>query len=240
MVQSAATRQKSIPPSSPQLELIAWLLAGITSCLALVVWGETLNWDYRNINAYTTFPLFGLIAFSVMWSQYMVGALKTVTHGKKDALARFSLISGSLVTTVVVLHPLILILKLWSDGDGLPPESYIHYVTPGLGWAVILGSVSLVAFLAFELRHRYRDRTWWRFVDYINDAAIVAIYVHAFNLGTHTQFDWFKPVWFFYGATLSVALFYKYWRIIQARNERLFKNDLERYREKSSEKSKAK
>ena len=195
------------------LQAVAWTLTAATASLAIIVWGETLNWDTANLTAYSLFPLLGLLAFSIMWSQYMAGAVRRLVHGEPTTLARFSLISGSVVTAVVLLHPLTLIFKLWQDGAGLPPNSYLHYVMPNLKWAVMLGSISLFIFLAFELRHRFHDRSWWRFVDYINDAAIVAVYIHAYNLGTHTQFAWFRPVWFFYGITLSIALLYKYWLI---------------------------
>jgi hypothetical protein len=197
----------------------AWLLALTTTGVAITVWGETLDWDTANISAYSFFPLLGLIGFSIMWAQYMAGALRRILHIRSGSLRGFSLISGSLVTTVIVLHPLTLAVKLWKDGSGFPPGSYSHYVSPNLEWAVLLGMVSLVIFLSFELRHKFRDRSWWHYVEYLNDAAIVAIYIHAYNLGTHTQFSWFRAVWLAYGITLSAALFYKYWIIVQAHNK---------------------
>lgn len=206
----ANTKTPSQPYIASHLTAIAWLLTAVTVTLAIVIWQQSLDWNTAYLSAYTFFPVLGLSAFSIMWSQYITGFIRRLVGGSKDSLHTFSAVSGSIVTMVVILHPLTLAVRAWKDTDLLPPGSYFGYVATNLQWAVVLGIFSLGAFVLFELRHKYSDRSWWQYVDFINDVAIVAIFIHAYKLGTHTQYSWFQYVWIFYGATLGLALAYKY------------------------------
>lgn len=188
----------------------AWTLFAAVNLLAVIIWGSSLDWQLQSLSAYSIFPLLGLIAFSTMWSQYVAGAYRKLRGVSKAALLRFANITGGVATTAIILHPSLLVWQLWRDGAGLPPGSYAAYVAPAMQWAVALGTFSLLIFLAYELRHRYHDRHWWRYVDSANDAAMIAIYVHALSLGSHIQLSWFYPLWIFYGVVLAAALVYKY------------------------------
>lgn len=188
----------------------AWTLFVVVNLLAVIIWGNTLSWKFDSLSTYSIFPLLGLLAFSTMWSQYVAGAYRKLRGTDKVVLLLFTNVTGAIATTTILLHPSLLIWQLWRDGAGLPPGSYSAYVAPGLQWAVALGTLSLLVFLAYELRHRYRERSWWHFVDYANDAAMVAIFVHALRLGSHIQLSWFYPLWIAYGVILAAALAYKY------------------------------
>ncbi|MGC1176469.1 MAG: hypothetical protein WA843_00200, partial [Candidatus Saccharimonadales bacterium] len=50
---------------------IAWLLSLTVAIVALVAWGRDYNWHFLPLNSYQLFPLFGLLAYSLMWSHYM-------------------------------------------------------------------------------------------------------------------------------------------------------------------------
>jgi hypothetical protein len=74
--------------------------------------------------------------------------------------------------------------------------------------ALLFGSLSLLVFLAYELRRKYRQASWWKYVEYANVAAMFAILYHGFTLGQELSLPWLKGVWLFYAVTLAGAVVY--------------------------------
>src|SRR4029078_3953504 len=112
---------------------LPWTLTSLVSLLAVYVWGQRFGWDAQALNAYQFFPVLGLLAYSIMWSHYVVGSIdQTVLKG--IVLTDFFRYTGYVVLGAIVLHPGILIYQLFHDGYGLPPGSYTHYVAPRLAW----------------------------------------------------------------------------------------------------------
>src|SRR5947208_1391016 len=135
------------------IQTFTWTLSLIVVSLAVFVWGQSLHWKIIGISNYNLFPVFGLVAFSLMWTHYMTIVLKIVFKVKMSVFKSYFLITGYVVFMALLLHPGLLIWQLWRDGLGLPPGSYENrYVAPGLGWVTILGTVSLFTFLTYELR----------------------------------------------------------------------------------------
>jgi hypothetical protein len=202
---------------SPYRIIFPWALSAVVSALAVYVWGSGFAWDIHALNAYLFFPVLGLQAFSLMWAHYMVGAVKDSWLAGLDLKPYFRY-TGYVVLGAIVLHPGILIYQLFHDGFGLPPSSYEHYVGPGLGWVTLLGTVSLLTFLAFELHRFYSDRPWWKYVVSAGDVAMVAIFYHGLRLGSQLQGGWYRGVWWVYGVTLIAALVRKYVLVFKGTN----------------------
>lgn len=193
-------------------EVFAWLLSLGVAVAAIIAWGQGLNWHFSILSIYKIFPIFGLLAFSLMWSMYIVGFTSRRLKIKAGGLRGYYRVLGFLVVLALVLHPGLLSWQLWRDGFGLPPNSYLrHYVAPGLEWVAALGTISLLMFLVYEFRHKYRSRGWWKYFEYGVDGAMLAIFYHALRLGRQISAGWFRYVWFFYGAALMIVLYDKYW-----------------------------
>ena len=188
---------------------LPWTLSGVVALLAIYAWGQSFAWQWSAINSYQFFPVLGLLAFSVMWSHYMVGLVKNNVLRQVDLQAYFRY-TGYVVLGAIVLHPGILIYKRFRDGYGLPPHSYETFVAPSMAWITLLGTVSLLAFLAFELHRWYGRRAWWEYIIAAGDLAMLAIFYHGLRLGTQLHAGWFRTVWWFYGLTLLGALLRKY------------------------------
>lgn len=197
------------------LKLFAWTLSGIVVVLALLVWAQGVRWNLFVFNTFRFFPLLGLLAFSLMWAHYIVAAVRMKLGLEASVTKHYFEVTSLFVLVLILLHPGLLIWRLWRMGYGPPPNSYLEFVTPPLQWAVMLGSISLVIFLLFELRRKFRSRSWWKFVAYANDAAIIAVYIHASKLGGHVQNGWYRYVWLFYGLTLVGSLIYMYGKRIK-------------------------
>ena len=175
--------------------------------MALVAWAQDLNWQFSHLSSYRLFPLFGLSAWSLIWSIYFVSWLRRQWNFDADKLKTYYKIVGLAAFGLILLHPGLLWWQLWRDGFGWPPGSYLnHYVSPTLKWAVILGSISWLIFIVYELRHRLKAKSWWRYVEVLADLAMVALFVHSLKLGSNLQQGWFRYVWIFYGGILLVCL----------------------------------
>lgn len=204
----------SDPVVKPSLLAIPWALCGIVTLLGLYVCGQSFDWSFGHLSTYQIFPVLGLLAFSIMWTHYMVGLMHRTFLKGADLRSFFSW-TGYAVLVLLVFHPGLLIFQRFVDGFGLPPGSYKSYVAPGVAWLTMLGSVCLLIFLAFEFKRWFDNKKWWPYVLILNDIAMVAIFYHGLRLGSQIQIDWFKYIWWFYGITLILALAHKYTMRIQ-------------------------
>lgn len=161
--------------------------------------------------AYQIFPVFGLLAFSLMWAHYIMAALRQYLGLPKETLKSYFEITSFFVLLCLIMHPGLLIFQLWRDGLGLPPFSYLNnYVAKKNAGAVWLGTIGLVIFLAFELHRWFGDRKWWRYIQYASDVGMGLIFIHALKLGRQLQPGWFRMLWWTYGISLLGALAYIY------------------------------
>lgn len=190
--------------------LFAFGILGLTWLTAVTVWFQSTTdaFSVSDIGPYDFFPLLGLMAFSALWSSYVVSAGAKYFDVEKKKVSLFHKINAYAIIALILLHPGILVAQLYADGFGLPPASYAQYVSSNYLWVVYLGAVSLLIFLAFELRHWFAKKSWWKWVLYANDVAMFLILYHGMALGAELQSDWFRYVWWFYGVVLVTTIAY--------------------------------
>jgi hypothetical protein len=185
--------------------LIAWGLSTLAVLLAVVSWQQYLVVPLGQSTIYDIFPVFGLVAFSIMWSHYAVGALVRwydISREKVDSFYRWT---AYVVLAAILLHPGLLEWQFWRDSGELLPYGY---VAPSLRLYIVLAQVALVAFLAYESHRWFKERSWWHWVERASDVAMFLILIHAYKLGLSLLPGWFRYVWFFYGVTLIIAIGY--------------------------------
>lgn len=195
-----------------QLQIFAWGLSGLVSLVAIYAWGQLYDWDIAGLSTYQLFPLFGLLAFSLMWSHYIVAVARLYSAIDSSVTKPYFEATSFVVLVAILLHPGLLAWQLWRDGAGLPPASELEYVVPALRGLVVLGMTAWLVFLAYELRRWLKTKAWWKYVQYLNDLAMLAIYYHGLKLGSHLGGGWFRGVWLFYGLSFIVALIFIYSR----------------------------
>lgn len=195
-----------------QLQNFAWGISAAVVLAAIVAWGQAYNWQVQGMSLYQIFPLLGLVAFSLMWAHYVASVARQHFKLEKSALVDYFDITSGMVLVLILAHPSLLAWQSYRDGSGLPPGSSLDYVAPTMRFSVILGMISLVAFLAYEFRRRFSERSWWKYVEYTTDAAIILVYIHALRLGGQLQTGWFRTLWLFYGLTLAACLGYIYYQ----------------------------
>ncbi len=188
-----------------KLENILWGLYLLVALLALYVWGEQLNWKFGNLNIYNVFPLFGLLAFSFMWVHYISGYMRDKWFPGQSTKRSFN-ITAWLVLALIILHPVLLIGQLKSDGYGLPPESYKSYVGQANVIWVIIGTLGFAGLLGFEFKRWFGKKSWWKYMSVVNDVAVLLIAAHSVQLGRHLQSGWFRWLWWFYILTIVLCI----------------------------------
>ena len=203
-----------------KLQFATWIGTGVVVALAITRWTQVRLAD-GELGSYELFPLFGLLAFTFMWTHFVSGAIRRLVGAKEGTLRTFFTVTNWLVLAFILLHPGIFMFTLWADGLGYPPTSYLSiYVDLGARIALFMGTLSLIAFLAYELRRKFKKATWWRFVEYANIAAMFAILFHALTLGGEVATGWFKVVWILYGITLAASIGYNYYYNRKSKKEK--------------------
>ena len=195
-------------------KMFVWSLSVTVIGIAVIAWGNNLNWTLGNLSVYQLFPLLGLMAFSIMWGHYIALAVRKLMGLGEDSSKTYYKYTGYLVLALILLHPGLLIFQLWYDGFGFPPNSYLeNYVAPSLAGAVYIGTVSWVFFIAFEFKKWIKGTKLWPTVRYGSDAAMIGIFIHGLVLGSNLQTGWYNRVWIVYGVTLVLSLAFIYYSI---------------------------
>jgi hypothetical protein len=190
---------------------VAWLSAVVVTAVSVIAWMQARSWQFENMTAYKLFPLFGILAFSLMWTHYMVGALRRRYDLQPQLFRQYYVVTSYVVLVAILLHPTILIVQLWLDGFGLPPTSYLqNYIPPAGATAVGLGSLSLLLFLSYELKRWWKKKSWWKYIEQAQLLAMAGIFVHGLRLGGVLRIEWFRTLWYMYGISLVAVSVYSY------------------------------
>lgn len=188
----------------------------MAAIIAVVAWGQGLAWHFSNLDSYRLFSLFGLLAFSLMWSHYIASVIRQYFKIDKQSLHLYFETTSLIVLAAILAHPGLLAWQLWRDGLGLPPGSELNFVSHDMRVYIIFAFTALLIFLAYEFRRWYHDRSWWQYIERGTDVAMVLIFLHSLNLGSQLQAGWLRIVWYFYGVTLLGALTYIYYHKFQS------------------------
>ncbi len=193
------------------VKICSWSLSILVTALALVVW-STERLSSGAFTTYKLFPVLGLIAFSLMWTHYVVGAVRRMMNVEVSEVKRYYKYTSWAVLALILLHPGLLIYQLNNDGFGLPPQSYLTvYAEPVMKFAIMFGTISLLIFLAFEFKKKFGKKSWWKFVEYAQIIAMGFIFYHGLTLGRELSVPWYRTLWFFYAVSLVSAVTYNYW-----------------------------
>lgn len=167
--------------------LVAGVLNILTVGLALAAWLGTVG---SSISALEIASILGVIAFSLMWVHYAADILAPNTTTEKDVQYY---VSRYAVLFAILTHPFLVNYYLITSGYGFPPASY-EALLGSLAIVVILGYISLGAFLLFELRSKLQrfDRP----IFHANILAMFLVLIHGFLIGMVLMESWYFWVWF--------------------------------------------
>lgn len=148
---------------------------------------------------YTIFPLFGIVAWSLMCTQYLTGALRYSMPRRFGTHKWFARISKVGILVSILLHPLLLILQRYLDTRTLPPVSLMTYIGDLRMYLIWIAVVALVIFLSYTFLRPYRQalqkRNAWGYVSLIQAVAMILIFIHALFLGNLFAEGWIRVWW---------------------------------------------
>lgn len=163
----------------------------------------------------TIFPLFGLMAFTFIWSQIMLGAFMRPLARWYKTVFPFHIFQGISALLFAFLHPLFLFISLpAAERFKLP----ITFVAPGLDKFVFLGDTGLfllfVGVAAGALRKTAWLKKYWHRIHFVNYLVFFLIFFHSWNLGTDVQSSpILRPLWLFFFGTVVLGIIYRRWYI---------------------------
>ena len=183
-----------------------WLIV----LLPVYFWGDSFAWDLSRLNLYLLFPLLGMLAFSIMWTQVVVGTFKE----KFGNVNKFFSRTGVAVFLLFFFHPVLAIVAQFKSVGLLPLQSLFDLVGPVQKKFLILGMIAFTIFILYEVVLRVaalkRIRKLNKFFEIASEFGVILVFIHSINLGSHLQEGFLKYVWWFYGITAILMIGWKH------------------------------
>ena len=191
------------------------MLFFVVLLLPIITWGNSFGWDFSLFNLFLLFPLLGLLTFSVVWIQVLVGAFGDYFSGLFN-LDVFYARTGLAVLILFVSHPLVAAIAQLNATGLWPLESLFALAPPSHKAFLIIGMIVFVLWIIYEILLRLSSiprvqkiASWW---EHVADIGVLLIWYHGYKLGSHTSFGWFMYVWWVMGVT---ALVFVVWKIVK-------------------------
>lgn len=151
------------------------------------------------------FPLFGLYAFFLIWTQIMVGSNMGWLRRLFPGVLTWHRTEGLVAFVFAMIHPLLLVV-----GEGLDRYFSYSFVAPDKRIYVWLGYVQLILLTVAVLSALLRRQRWWarhwRKVHILNYVVFALVVIHSWNLGSDTRGTLFTYVIYFFVVTYLVSL----------------------------------
>ncbi|MFA6042186.1 MAG: ferric reductase-like transmembrane domain-containing protein [Patescibacteria group bacterium] len=151
------------------------------------------------------FPLVGLYAFTLVWTQVLLGSMMSKwTKWVGLGFAQHRVV-GPTVLLFALIHPVLLLVGVgWTD--------YLNrsYVEPTQQVFIYFGLTALLLVLLTALSALLRTRPWvqrwWRKVHVFNYIVFASAWIHSWNLGTDIQSTGLRFLWIGFGITGAIAM----------------------------------
>lgn len=163
---------------------------------------RSLNWS---LDTATLFPVFGLVAFSLLWLHSISGAFEPWLRSRFD-FDRFVRITSILIFICIILHPLLLLISLEFNFNNVFLYSEAAYIRLGfIGWLLLITYDIGKAMKKYDFFVRN-----WNKILLISTIGFLLTFFHSLGLGSDLQSGPLRIIWFFYGITAIIATIYTY------------------------------
>jgi len=185
------------------LKYFFWLIV----LLPIYFWGDSFAWNFSAVNLYLLFPLLGMLAFSIMWTQVVVGTFKEKFHDVDIFFSR----TGVAVFLLFFFHPVLAAIAQFNSVGSL---SLFDLVGPPHKKFLVLGMIAFTIFVLYEVVLRVaalrQVKKLNKFFEVASEFGVILVFIHSINLGSHLQAGLLKYIWWFYGITAVLMIGWKY------------------------------
>lgn len=149
------------------------------------------------------FPVFGLLAFMLLWLHSISGVLEDWLRERFD-LDSFIHWTALIILVSMLLHVSIILMLA---------KFNIPMLLSG-GWSIWLGLLGLILLLTYDIGKPLRKSGFfarnWNKILIISNVGFVLIFFHSLKIGSDLQTGFMRRLWMFYGVTAILALIYTY------------------------------
>lgn len=196
--------------ASKRSQYLPWLLCVAVIAVPFFGWLELYQWQ-PVFNVRSIFPLLGLWAWSVMWTHYVLGALRIRYPEKLTKDTVYGRVSAWLVLILLLLHPGLLGYNQYQQLGLIGIDGFYAYVGVSSEVFITYGSIALLMFLGFEIFMRIKRYThidkYWGLVSVSQMIAMSLIFVHGLGVGHILQIPWLRGYWVLLGLLLIPAFY---------------------------------
>ncbi len=182
------------------------ILAWLALIYPLWVRIQTLQWDF-NLNTWSLnlFPLFGLIAFILLWFHSLCGVFEDWLKEYID-FDWFVHVTSIIILICIIAHPLLLFIGM----DFSISNIFFYYGARSL-WFVIIAWLLLISYDVGKMLKKYNffAKNWHNILA-ISNIGFLMTFFHSLILGSDLQSGPLKYIWIFYGTTAIMAITYTY------------------------------
>ena len=181
------------------------LFAGLAVLYPLWVVGRNINWSLSTSFVFTLFPLFGILAFTLLWLHVVSGVFEPWLRQYID-FYRFVQNTSLLIFISIILHPLLLLIPAGFNFNQVFTYGRFYI------WLAIIGWLLLITYdIGKLLKKKYNFFTKnWRKILLISNIGFLLTFFHSLSIGDDLQSGPLRTVWIFYGATAILATIYTY------------------------------
>ncbi len=179
------------------------LLATFSVLTPIVVHIAHTSWSAGTF-VVNVFPIFGLLAFTLLWLHSMAGVFEEWLREHFD-FDNFVHWTSIVIFVSIILHPLLLLILV---------KFNFNSIFRGNPQAITLAVVGLLLLLTYDigkaLRKHERSSKHWRAILIISNIGFILTFFHSLSLGSDLQEGPMRILWIFYGVTAILGIIYTY------------------------------
>lgn len=164
-----------------------------------------VSWALDSTLLSNLFPLFGIIAFVIMWL-HVVGSAFDVLLKKYIDFKKFVENTTIIVLISIILHPLLLLILV-----GFNFSDIFYYGEAKYIWLAIVGWILLISYDIGRALKKF-DFIFknWKKIEFFSTIGFLLTFFHSIGLGSDLQSGPLRILWIFYGVTAIIATIYNY------------------------------
>ncbi len=181
--------------------LFGWLAVGYPLWMRI----KTLHWAFDGALLSNLFPLFGILAFTLLWLHSISGVFEPFLR-KHINFDRFVHITSILILISIILHPLLLLVTFNFNVSNVFLVYGVKYILIGMvGWILLI-----IYDIGKALKKYNFFAVHWNQILIISNVGFLLTFFHSLYLGSDLQSGMLRAVWIFYGITAIIAIIYTY------------------------------